>query len=1014
MSIMGSLFLLLAIAMGVATFIENDFGTPAAKALVYNSWWFELGFLLLAINMLTNLFKHKLLSMSRLSFTLFHFSFLIIIVGAAITRYISYEGVLHIREGEQSNTMLSAEPFLTVKTSFNDDTELSQKKSYLSPITPYEYSQKFSNGLRIKSMSFTPNALLQAVDAEGGIPMITIVGSSSMGRIDKTLAPHDSIVLGGLTFAFQSSTPSANRIELTLQNNQLFFQYDQDALMIQMQTSHTDTLLANQQHPLYSGVMYRIGDDAFVLKDFKLSAALKPVYQPNLKGLPSAVTLEITKGDESTTLVVMGAEGETGQLATTTFQGISIEASYGAISMPLPFSLKLNDFIIDRYPGSQSPSSFASEVTLIDTPNNVHKDERIFMNNILNYRGYRFFQSSYDSDEKGTILSVNHDHIGTLVTYIGYALLALGLMLALIMPGTRFRWLYRQTGQLAKERKALTLLILLALPFVGNAQVAAKTYSVSDEIGKTFGTLWVQDHGGRIEPMNTLNNEIARKLVKHNSFQGLSADQLVLSMMINQEYWRSFPTITVAHPELRRILNVTEKKATFRQFFASDGAYIIGKAVEEAVRHKPSERDKFEQELIKVDEQVNVIYLVQTGQFLHIFPNPEGVDQPWVSPGNSALKNYHQGDSLFVANVFSMLVDAIQNNNSVESKKYLEGILAFQLKTAKHPLPDTFVKNAEIFYNGLNLFLYLSTIFFALGFLFITFQFMVLLVPRWNQPWLSTTFFILILVAFIAHTCGLGMRWIISGHAPWSNGYESMLYIGWTTLLAGVLFYRRNAIALSVSSLFTGVILMVAHLSWMNPEITNLVPVLKSYWLTIHVAVIVASYGFLGLGALLGFISLILMGLKQTQGNSSIKLTLSELTAINEMTLTVGLYLITIGAFLGGVWANESWGRYWGWDPKETWSAVTILIYALVLHMRFIPGLKSQYAYTLASVVAFSSVVMTYLGVNYYLAGMHSYAKGDPIPIPVFVYYVVTIVTVVAIYAWLMVRKRNHEKNSEN
>ncbi|MDD4426002.1 MAG: cytochrome c biogenesis protein CcsA, partial [Mariniphaga sp.] len=166
------------------------------------------------------------------------------------------------------------------------------------------------------------------------------------------------------------------------------------------------------------------------------------------------------------------------------------------------------------------------------------------------------------------------------------------------------------------------------------------------------------------------------------------------------------------------------------------------------------------------------------------------------------------------------------------------------------------------------------------------------------------------------------------------------------------------------------------HLSWMNPEITPLVPVLKSYWLTIHVSVITASYGFIGLSAFLGILVMILIILRKKSNQKKVNLFIDQLTTINEMSVTVGLYFLTIGTFLGGIWANESWGRYWGWDPKETWSLITIVVYSFISHMRLIPSLKGIFNYNLASVAGFASVIMTYFGVNYYLTGLHSYGQG--------------------------------------
>jgi cytochrome c-type biogenesis protein CcsB len=258
----------------------------------------------------------------------------------------------------------------------------------------------------------------------------------------------------------------------------------------------------------------------------------------------------------------------------------------------------------------------------------------------------------------------------------------------------------------------------------------------------------------------------------------------------------------------------------------------------------------------------------------------------------------------------------------------------------------------------------------------------------------------LLLAGFLFHTLGLGLRWYIAGHAPMSNGYESMTFISWAILLAGFIFSRKSAFTLSAAAVLAGMTLMVAHMSFMDPEITNLVPVLKSYWLTLHVSVIVSSDGFLGVGAILSLINLILLSLSNDNNRNRISATIDELTVINFKTLTIGLYLLTIGTFLGAVWANESWGRYWGWDPKETWSLITIIIYSIVIHSRRIPGMKDIFTFNLISLFAFSSVLMTYFGVNYYLSGMHSYASGDPVPVPTFVYAAVIVLVAISLLAY--------------
>ncbi|MEE4287686.1 MAG: c-type cytochrome biogenesis protein CcsB, partial [Mariniphaga sp.] len=241
---------------------------------------------------------------------------------------------------------------------------------------------------------------------------------------------------------------------------------------------------------------------------------------------------------------------------------------------------------------------------------------------------------------------------------------------------------------------------------------------------------------------------------------------------------------------------------------------------------------------------------------------------------------------------------------------------------------------------------------------------------------LRKSFYFAIVLLFVVHTAGIIIRWYISGRAPWSNGYESVVYVAWAAMLAGILFGRKYPMVIATAAFLSGVSLFVAHLNWMNPEITPLVPVLKSYWLTIHVSIITASYGFFGLSAFLGILVLILIIIRRNSNEGKVNRFIDQLTTINEMSVTVGLYFLTIGTFLGGVWANESWGRYWGWDPKETWALITIMIYSFIAHMRLIPSLKGVYNYNMASVFGFASVLMTYFGVNYFLAGLHSYGKG--------------------------------------
>ena len=311
----------------------------------------------------------------------------------------------------------------------------------------------------------------------------------------------------------------------------------------------------------------------------------------------------------------------------------------------------------------------------------------------------------------------------------------------------------------------------------------------------------------------------------------------------------------------------------------------------------------------------------------------------------------------------------------------------------------------EILYNELDLFNRLYRYYLVTGLALLSIMFLTIFRQSKLTTLLEKVLAAVLIILFALHTLGLALRWYSGGFAPWSNAYESMVFIGWATVLAGLIFSRTSKMTLGATALLTSIILMVTHLNWLDPEITPLVPVLKSYWLMIHVAIITASYGFFALGALLGFINLILMVIRRASNGEPIKNVVKELTHINEMTLSIGVFMATIGTFLGGVWANESWGRYWGWDPKETWALIIVLTYAIILHLRFIN--KSRYLFNLTAVLGFGSVIMTYFGVNYFLSGLHSYAAGDPVPIPSFVYYTLGMIGVVAVLAFINERRNS-------
>ncbi len=905
MELMVILSIIFAIACAVATFIENDFGTETAWAVVYKAKWFELIQLLLGVNLLGNIFRFKLYKKEKLPVFIFHVGFLFILVGAAVTRYIGYEGIMHIREGDTADTIISSEPYIQISA-------LKDGKIY--------------------------HAEMQKL-------------ISKISKDDFTLV-------------------------LPIENDKAIVRFKN----IIMQP--------NKQDPSKK-------DLVGIVVDFEFRGKHKEVILPGR----GRGTKGITKRFE--------------------FEGVKFALEWGSKEIKLPFALKLRDFELERYPGSMAPSSYASEVTVIENGKKV-MDYRIYMNHVLDYKGFRFFQSSYDMDEKGTVLSVNHDP-GTLITYIGYFLLGFGLLINLFNPRSRFRTLAAKVQRDMDLGKAFAILFSVFLfyssPLFANSTEDFKASiekfkKLDKEHAERFGRLLVQGNMGRIKPIDTLSHEILHKIARKDSIYGLTANQIVLGMMVDPKGWQNIPIINIPRSDikLKKILGLkkNEKYASFNDFFdySKKYPYKLAKAVEEATRKKSALRSQFDKDVIKVDERLNIEYMIFMGDIFRIFPKPNDPNLKWYSP-KEAIATFDPVISEAVREIllgyFNGVQEGMEKEDFSKADKYLKLIDAYQKKYGGELIPPSSKIDLEIFYNKANLFDQAMKIYLIAGFILLIVVFAKLVNPSLKPSFIVKTAFLFVVIAFIVHTAGLGLRWYIAGHAPWSGAYESMLYIAWTMALSGVIFSRKSLLALTLMSLLAGVTLFVAHLSGMDPQITNLVPVLKSYWLNIHVSVITASYGFLALSSLLGFFVLILMILrneKNPKRNESLQKSITEATRINEISMILGLSLLTLGNFLGGVWANESWGRYWGWDPKETWAWISILIYAAVLHMRFVPKLNSQYAFAVASTVAYASIIMTYFGVNFYLSGMHSYAAGDPVPIPTFVYYAIAVIGLVILLSY--------------
>lgn len=762
-----------AISMAIATFFENQYGTPMARQFFYNSIWFEAILVVGAINLISSIFVRKLYLFEKMSVFLFHIAFIIIILGAGATRYLGFEGVMQIREGESSN-------------------------------------------------------------------------------------------------------------KITLANN----------------TQKT-----------------------------------------------------------------------------------------------LPFSLFLKDFIIDFYPGSMNPSGFESKVVLEDMDRNIREEKRIFMNNILVHRGYRFYQSSYSPDQKGTVLSVSKDGVGTTITYIGYMLLVFGILWSIFNKNTNFQ-------NIISKKQTAFLLLLICTVGMGYSQANDTIPIIPANHAEKFGSILVRDFQGRTKPISTLTSDIFRKVGHANDYHGQNSMQIMLAMLVYPEKWQNVKFI-YAGSQAAVVLQLKNDRVSLLECYRSQGQFTSSQIAYEASQKSPASRTKTDNAVIRFDERLNIIFHWFMGNMLTIFPNPSDNSGQWYNPIN-IKGNLQTADSVFVDNIITYYLEEVRNSvktgDWTNPDKIVDAIKKYQQKYGTN-LPDNRSIRLEQWYNKSNLFKYTSYLYFLFGLFLLTLQLIVIFSENRKFPSVNVILSGAIAGVFLLHSIGLAIRWYISGHAPWSNAYESMIFIAWSAALAGIILARKNKVATAIAAILASIFLLVAQMAWMDPQITNLVPVLKSKWLVIHVAVITSSYGFLGIGALMAFINLFMISIQTKNNYNRTSIHTLNLTRIIEIAITIGLYLLTIGTFLGAIWANVSWGRYWGWDPKETWALITVIVYAFVLHMRIIPGVRSEVSFNILALVSYSSVLMTYFGVNYYLSGMHSYGKGDSAPIPIGTYIAIVVVVLVSVWA---------------
>lgn len=1056
---MGTMLLIYAFSMAMATFVENDYGTPVAKALIYDCWWFELVMIILVLNFIGNIKRYQLFQLKKLSLLVFHLAFIIIFIGGAITRYVSFDGSMHIREGDSSNEIVSNATFFKVQIGKGDEALAyddipailisNRIPFYLKPFkktfkSEYDYHEQ---RVKLKVVDFYSRAQDSLVREAAGKPTLHLVVLENSKRVNKYVPSGTVQLIQNVLVSYNKQTPGAINLDDTSGTLQIASPFAGDYMI--MASQQKGNLAGNNSPaPFNYRSLYNITGFTFVVPEGPINGHI--IYFEGDKRThdhdPDLVKLEVTTPTAVDTVSFYGGKGITNFQHQSDVGGITISLAYGPKIYKTPFLLKLAHFKMDKYPGSNSPAAYSSDIIIQD--GGTETPYKIFMNHVLDHLGYRFFQSSYDDDEKGTVLSVNHDELGTNVTYLGYTLLFLGMFVTLFWKGTHFSKLNEQLKTISKSKTLLLIFFFLPLgtafsqeidmhgtdgkvhmhdhavgtvqnqgaltqqlmqPKVLNAETFANGLKIDKSHADRFGHLLVQNIDGRVEPVNTIALEILRKLYQKDNFYSLDANQFFLAISTAPFDWVNVPLIKVkakSGPQLLMAVNANAEGYTsmlnlIKISSDSTADFVLKDDYLKSFSKKPADQDTYDKDIIELNDKLQAMQQLLAGQYLRVLPIAKDPNNTWIAMPTQAMNS---GITLSdpVAGYFKSVTDAQQSGNWTAAEAALDHIKALQLKYGKDVVPSQAKIDWEVRYNSSNIFLNLMIAYALLGTLILALAFFKLFKNSKTLNRVVTGVLVLITTAVIIQGAGLGIRWYISGHEPWSNGYEAVQFISWIGVLSGLLMYRNSNAFIPAAGCLIAVILMgFAHGgSQMNPQITPLVPVLKSYWLMIHVAIITSSYGFFGLSALLGTVVLVLYIIGSDKINAKVKASITELTIVNEMSLTVGLFLLTIGTFLGGIWANESWGRYWSWDPKETWAFISVIFYAFVLHVRLIPGLKSKYLFNLLSLVCFSTVIMTYFGVNYYLTGLHSYAQGDPVPIPSWVYITIAAVVILAVVSY--------------
>ena len=677
-------------------------------------------------------------------------------------------------------------------------------------------------------------------------------------------------------------------------------------------------------------------------------------------------------------LILVGAfvtwiDGEQGTLQLKLGEKTMSFINKGGEKRTLPFSISLEDFEIIYYKGTRAPMDYVSRITVSAENNSESLEGEISMNKIFSFMNYRFYQSGYDANGQGTVLSVSHDPYGIGITYTGYSILLVSIILFFLNPQSTFRQLmksYRNNSQDIKKGCSILFLLFVSTFPMGSRAMAADhplPKTLPRETAGRFGDLYIL-YNDRICPLQTFARDFTIKLYGKPTYHGLTSEQVLTGWLFYYDSWKNEPVIRIKSNEARRLLDIKGQYASVKDFAGNTNEYKL----EDAMRQIHLGRQITDRKGIEeANEKFNIISMVCTGALMKIFPyrDAKGNTLQWYAQSDRLPHEMGNEQWTFTRKAMNYVHEQIVMKRFDEVNRLLNKIKQYQQKECGEALPSASRFKAEKLYNQFDYSKPIAIFCLCIGLFAFIYYCRCTVTEKNICCSLAFIFNLLLCSIFIYLSMTIVLRGYVSNHLPLSNGFETMQFMAWCTVLLTFFLQRKFTLSVPFGFLLCGLTLLVSMFGEQNPRITQLMPVLQSPLLSIHVVAIMTAYSLLAFIMLNGITAVVLH-----YSTENCETAIDFLQRISRLILYPAVFLLTIGIFIGAVWANVSWGRYWGWDPKEVWALITMLVYALALH----PASLKCYPmfFHVFGIVAFLTVLITYFGVNFLLGGMHSYANG--------------------------------------